>query len=543
MSGLTDRQKEIRRRLKDDRPLYFEKCLRILTKVGGEPGPFRLNSTQRYIDERLDRQLAETGRVRALVLKARQTGVSTYVQGRFYHKVTHGRGLRAFILTHHQSATDNLFNMTNRFHEHVPPRVRPATGKCNAKELNFDRLDSGYSVATAGTSDVGRSQTIQFFHGSEVAMWPNAESHVEGVGQAVSKASGSEIILESTAKGLNNLFANMWKQAVAGKSDYIAIFVPWFMHEEYAAEPPPDWECPEDPSDPDAIGFRTYQDMYGLTDAQLFWAWRENRELANTINAPDDCLCWKFQQEYPANAEEAFQTAGVAAFISSVNVVKARKREVDAYGPMVLGVDVGRGGDPSAFVDLQMRRLGMNVCKTEDFGEDLMRVAAAVTRHIEKLLPLGLVKVVIDVTGLGAGVYDRLKQGKHARMIEGVNFGAAAYEAKRFANRRAEIYWNMAEWFKDKEGLGVQCADTDEFQADLTALQWGEGNTRYRPNGQLVLEEKDHVKKRLQGKSPDLADAAACCFALDLNELLTESDLSWNNFAAGIPQQTGWMGA
>ena len=62
--------------------------------------------------------------------------------------------------------------------------VKPHTAAANAKELYFDTLDSGYLVATAGSREVGRSDTIQRFHGSEVAFWPNAESHIEGIGQA-----------------------------------------------------------------------------------------------------------------------------------------------------------------------------------------------------------------------------------------------------------------------------------------------------------------------------------------------------------------------
>ena len=63
--------------------------------------------------------------------------------------------------------------------------MRPSTGAANAKELYFDKLDSGYTVGTAGTKATGRSRTIHLFHGSEVAHWPNARDHFAGVMQAV----------------------------------------------------------------------------------------------------------------------------------------------------------------------------------------------------------------------------------------------------------------------------------------------------------------------------------------------------------------------
>src|SRR5262249_59464457 len=93
--------------------------------------------------------------------------------------------------------------------------------------------DSGYKVGTAGTKAVGRSSTIQLFHGSEVAFWPFADTHAAGVMQAVPNEKDTEIILESTANGIGNFFHQTWRNAEAGKNDYIAIFVPWYWSEEY----------------------------------------------------------------------------------------------------------------------------------------------------------------------------------------------------------------------------------------------------------------------------------------------------------------------
>ncbi len=214
-----EREKRLRLRLRDDFPYFAEKCLSIRPKGGGLT-PFVLNQVQRRLHDRIEAQLAATGRVRALILKARQAGCSTYVEGRYYWKVTHGRGVRAFILSHWQEATDNLFGMASRFYRHCPEAVRPAISASNARELVFQRLDSGYRVGTAGAADVGRSDTIQFFHGSEAAFWPNAEDHMAGVLQAVPHAAGTEILLESTANGIGGLFYNMCKAAERGEGPY-----------------------------------------------------------------------------------------------------------------------------------------------------------------------------------------------------------------------------------------------------------------------------------------------------------------------------------
>src|SRR6185369_8828690 len=96
---MTPEDKAIKQRLKDDFIHYASKCLKIRTKSGSVE-PFSLNKAQLHIHAELQRQKGETGKVRALVLKGRQQGVSTLIGGRFYHNVTHHFGTQAFILTH-----------------------------------------------------------------------------------------------------------------------------------------------------------------------------------------------------------------------------------------------------------------------------------------------------------------------------------------------------------------------------------------------------------------------------------------------------------
>ena len=86
---------------------YAPAHLKIRTKTGGID-PFVFNRAQLHIHSKLEEQKAATGKVRALILKGRQQGCSTYVAGRFYHRVTHAVGLRCFILTHEDAATQNL---------------------------------------------------------------------------------------------------------------------------------------------------------------------------------------------------------------------------------------------------------------------------------------------------------------------------------------------------------------------------------------------------------------------------------------------------
>jgi len=496
----TEYELKVARLLREDFPHYARKCLRIRPKEGGTV-PLELNEVQHIIHNRLERQKEATGRVRALILKARQPGCSTLIEGRFYHQVTHRTGVRAFILTHTASATDALFSMVDRYHTNCPEIVRPATGKSNAKELDFAELDSGYKLGTAGARGVARGETIQYFHGSEVAFWENAAEHVSGALQAVPDQDNTEIILESTANGLGGLFYSMCKAAERGDSEYELIFIPWFAHTPYRDEPPHDWNPPE--------AWRAYAKLHDLAQDQLWWAFNTNRALAQSAGGDSDDVCWLFRQEYPATAEEAFQTGGDETFIRSEDVARARKNTVqpEKGHPIVLGVDVARGGDDKTrIIDRQGRKLGGHVNVTLD-TDDLMVIVGKISRIIDKVRP---VRVNIDVTGVGGGVVDRLREVEQSRLIHGVNFGGKPSDDVQYANKRAEMWGELRDWLNDPAGVDIP--DNDAMHTDFCSVVWGKGATRFNSNSQIILEPKEHIKERL-GFSPDAGDAAALTFA------------------------------
>jgi len=73
----------------------------------------------------------------------------------------------------------------------------------------------------------------------------------------------------------------------------------------------------------------------------------------------------------------------------------------------------------------------------------------------------------------------------------------------RYANRRAEMHWSLAEWVK----RGGALPNVPGLVPELTEL------TYTFKQGKLLMEPKEIMKKRL-GRSPDLADALALTFAL-----------------------------
>ena len=487
---------------------YTAACLIIRTKEDGLQ-PFLLNDNQRNLDEILVEQKRRTGRVRVIVLKGRQEGVSTYIQARFLRHTTTKQGKHAFILTHEKEATENLFGITERFYDNLPYGMAPRTGVANAKELSFIALDSGYSIGTAGNKAVGRSQTIHYFHGSEVAFWPNAEEHTKGIFQAVPDAYDTEIILESTANGVNNYFHRFWKAAEAGEIDFLAIFLPWFWMDEYQKQPPDDFQLTNEETQLAA--------HYDLTPAQLYWRRKKIAEFNAAENIESGIVA--FRQEYPMNAQEAFQFSGGDTLITSEMCMAARKRNVQGWGYLYVGIDPSYGGDRFAAVwrwGPKMYRYevytGSEVATLEQrvrICEKILNTRDSVSNRLPDMLSIDF--------AVGKDIADRLRELGYHERVRDIKF-AEKPKLKRhheqFGNRRNEIYGLMVLWLIDERDL-AQIPDEDEFQADLCATPY-----HYDIYERKTLNKKEAIKKEY-GFSPDLADAAALTFATLIQDATT----------------------
>jgi len=472
--------------------------------------PFILNDAQQYIHSRLEQQIEDTGKVRAIVLKGRQQGVSTQVGGRFMQKTTHIKGTRAFILTHDGESTNALFEMTDRFYNNLPPQVKPVTSKANAKELHFELLDSGYKIGTAGNKAVGRGQTIQYFHGSEVAFWMNASEHTKGIMQAVPDATGTEVIWESTANGVGNFFHEQWKLAEKGLSEFQAIFVPWFWQSEYRKELPEGFTTTEDED--------VLAKQYKLDDNQLFWRRMKVAEL--TTDGVDGNRA--FKQEYPMNAAEAFQVSGGDGLITSNHCMKARKEFVTGSGALVVGVDPSRGGDRFAIV----RRHGRRMFGMESYIGEQCNALGKNVAICKKILDTEckVAKKVPDMMfidyGAGADIVDRLHELGYKKRVKAVHFGSTPLNPEKYTNKRNEIWQELATWLVD-ESLPVMIPDDDEMQADLCASPYS-----YDNKDRKVLWRKDRIKEKY-GFSPDYGDAAALTFAEPVRQDKTKRKLNY----------------
>lgn len=482
---MSDHLISIHERLQTDLSYFSKKApLKIRTKAG-ELVPFTLNKPQLYIHGKLEAQLKTKGRVRAIVLKARQEGCSTYVAARYYHKTTRQSNKSTFILSHESQTTDKLFRIVERFHEQCDVAIKPEIKTANRREFRFADIDSEYTVGTAGNENVGRGGTIHFFHGSEVAFWENTDGIATGIMQCVPDLDGTEIILESTANGMGNMFYEKCMQAMAGIGDYELIFIPWFWMEEYQKQVPSDFVI--------TMEEQAYKEHYLLTDAQIYW---------RRCKIADFKSEWKFKQEYPSNPVEAFQTSG-ASLIRSEAVMAARKNPTgDARAPLVVSLDPGRTRDRSVFAWRRGRELLKVAVYTDRNEMQLVGLAASI---IDQDQPA---KMFIDV-GHSNAIVDRLYESGYRRVVQGVFSSEGAIDSDIYHNKRAEMWCLCRDWL---HGGGVKIPDDDAVHRDLCAMP----DFKQTSSGKIVLEPNDKIRKDF-GMSLDIGSAVVLTFAYPVN--------------------------
>lgn len=488
-SQLSQAQQDRLKQLANDFPFYARNCIKIIAKDGTQV-PFILNSAQRYIHERLEKQKRETGMVRAIIVKGRQQGCSTLIEARFFHRTQFCPNIKAFILTHHSKSTEQLFGMVKQFAQSFPEALQDFSQSAteNRNQFTFAASKSSYAVGTAGSDAVGRGFTLQLFHGSEVAFWENTSEIAMGALKAVNPVPGTEIVLESTANGVGNFFHKLAMAGLDPDSTFQTIFVPWYWQPEYRRKVPATFTCDETEL--------KLKELYNLDDEQIFWRRR-------TIIDEFEGEAWRFQQEYPNTLEEAF-VSSEEAYFDAQRIAAARKAKLDLIetAPIVMGVDVAFSRDRAVIVIRQGRHL---IAKYEYRGQNSISLAAYIAQHTKEQ---DVDRIFIDIGAAGPGVFDRVANDHGlAHKITAVNFGGGAQRNDLYQNKRAEMICEAKQW-TDSEG-GVSIFDDDGFVAEIMA------HPRPAPSkvrGTLLFPSKDEIKETL-GRSPDAFDAWILTFA------------------------------
>ena len=500
----------VHHRLNDDLEFFARHAPLLIKNKQGLLVPWEFNLAQRYAHDRIEEQRKRTGGwVRALIVKGRQQGLSTYVEGRFSHRVVRVPGTSALILSHDGAATDHLFTMVKRYHENLHPAVQPEVDKSNTRQLIYGALGSDFKATTANNPEAGRGGTSQLIHWSETAYSDFAYAIQDGAIQTIALLPGTEVILESTGNGPLGLFYEKVQQALRGEGDYILIFVPWFWQDEYER----DVDVTFQPTEEEEAYIRAnFSKPFPYAIAPISRAkalrkiaWRRGTivDLSNEGGGNPEIGRAKFKTIYPANPIEAFQASGAGLFRPDAIAAARASQLTDAVGARVLGVDAAGDSDNADKTVISLRQ-GRRIEKRWKFSR--MRPMELAGIIVKTINAEGIDMVFID-RGYGEGTIDRLVEMGYGKKVIGIAFNERPLNPDVYTNKRTEMFMEYAKWLNAGD---VRIPDDDEAHAALASIPAPKTNS----TGLFALPPKDVIKKGAGASvCQDIPDADVLTFA------------------------------
>jgi hypothetical protein len=238
-----------------------------------------------------------------LVLKGRQQGFTSFITAYQLAISLLNKNFQGFTLADKTDNTEAIFQNKAKFpYEQLPDIIKPTEKFNNKRQLLFEKLNSNWSVDTA-TENVGRSRTINFFHGSECGFWKSISKVQAGLGEAFTIDCIK--IYESTANGYND-FQKMWENGTG-----IKCFFEWWKTKEYRTN---------------FESNKTKEDFINKVYNSNEWIFERIKILIENKHLELEQVYWYYKkyekyidkdlikQEYPCSAEEAFLASGNCIF-------------------------------------------------------------------------------------------------------------------------------------------------------------------------------------------------------------------------------------
>lgn len=348
-------------------PSGFQGCAKVVDKRR-QLVPLIGHDWQLEFDAALELQRAAGQPMRAIVLKARQLGISTWVQAKMLQRLTQLSYQAAMVCAHEVKAAGRIFNMARLMYAHLPseeelglgfsikPDLTGASFSPNGRKfMSFGERsrqlrsagrteESILDIDTANAPEAGRGGTINLAHLSEVAKWPDratsgTASKMISILNSVPYEPETLVVLESTPNGLNH-FYRRWVAAESGQEDpdtgetYVTIFLPWWRDAAYSimfstvgqrdrfvegvGDTRRHGEVAED--EPMLV------EAYGCSPEQLLWRRMQ-------IRTQHEGSVQLFKQENAANPQEAFISSG-RPYFSGILVSRAVKAAEAAPEPV-----------------------------------------------------------------------------------------------------------------------------------------------------------------------------------------------------------------
>lgn len=313
---------DLKEEIIDNPEKLIELCFTVVDK-NKKVVPFFINEVQHEFIDTLNKAIRDFEEglitdISLLVLKGRQQGFTTLITAYQLAATITRYNFEGLTLADKSSNTEAIFQNKAKFiYNRLPEMLKP-TEKYNSKrQLLFEKLNSSWSIDTA-TKEVGRSRTVNFFHGSECAFWRDGISSIQAsLGETFTQNAIK--IWETTANGFND-YREMWKSG-----QHINCFYQWWKTKEYR------------------LNFETKnmrtKFLNDINRKKGEWIYERLKWLRDEKHLDENQLYWyfkKFQkyidkelikQEYPCMPEEAFIASGNCYFNKEALVERIDKLE------------------------------------------------------------------------------------------------------------------------------------------------------------------------------------------------------------------------
>ena len=250
--------------------------------------------------------MADAGKpIRIIVSKARQEGLSTFIQDLNTWLCEHIPGYRAITMAHTAADTSAIFRKATVCYENLPGHRLANVSGTSIEWPN----GSQYMARTAGSKGIARGDTFQLMHISELAFCQRIAGMdtrtINAAMNSVAYQPHTIIVIESTGDGPSGAFYERCMQAERNEGPFELLFFPWFADDGYRLSPPTEWTVPDNLAD--------LRDEFNLTNDQLYFYETKRLEVQTTVGGVGVGE-WEFKREYPSRLMDSFTAASGLVF-------------------------------------------------------------------------------------------------------------------------------------------------------------------------------------------------------------------------------------
>lgn len=260
------------------------------------------------------------------------------------------------------------------------------------------------------------------------------------------------------------------------------------------------------PTKPSGFFYKTHNELSDLWRTRKVSCMDSSRVSEDYIKSQERTY-GRDSREFKVRVLGEFPDSGANAVIPRMYVESAQGRDIEAVRTgRVWGVDPGRGGDPSGFID----RTDNAILDIQEFRlDDTMRLTGTI-KSLWDTTPVSKrpVLIFVDAIGLGAGIADRLEE--LGLPVVAVNVAESASMSDRYVRLRDELWFEARHWFETMKVTIPTKGDNplvEKLTHELSSVE-----SEYMSNGKLQVESKEKMKRR-GVPSPNIADALCLTFA------------------------------